>query len=61
MILKAVGLVRPEVTAMVFGTFQSFGYLSASLYLFASSVLLNSDDTFPVHAIMAISITVGCT
>ena len=59
-ILKAVGLVRPEVTAMLFGTPQSFGCRSAPLLLFALSVQRSSEDSFSGHAIVAILITVGC-
>ncbi|MBM6581062.1 MFS transporter [Microvirga sp. BT689] len=50
----------PEVTAMLSGMSQSFGYLGASLCPFAVSVLRSSNDPFLGPAIMVVSITVGC-
>lgn len=50
-----------EVTAMLSGMSQSFGYLGASLCPFAVSVLRSGGDSLLGPAVMVVLITVGCT
>ncbi|MBD2751018.1 MFS transporter [Microvirga sp. BT688] len=50
-----------EVTAMLSGMSQSFGYLGASLCPFAVSLLRSSGDYLLGPAIMVVLITLACT
>ncbi len=49
-----------EVTAMLSGMSQSFGYLGASLCPFAVSMLRSGSDPFLGPAVMVVAITAGC-